>query len=391
MLNAKKTIDDFPIGFYDDLHQDFSINFQMNRFYNWTNDHDMLNEMRAVSPTIHTYDEYIDSFLKLAQKALNEGKKLRAAYYLRGAEFYIPENDLRKQSIRNQFTSLVREYYCVNENQQYKISYESGFLRAYRFLAEESRGTIVIVGGFDSYVEELILMGLVFKDAGYDVICFEGPGQGSVLEDYKIPFTHEWEKPVKAVLDYFQLDDVTLIGMSLGGYIAIRAAAFETRIKRVIADDICADFYHVLVTIVSKFDSSFGDKLNTFMVRENSEEVNSVFDKLMNENLLLKWAMMQGMHITGGKTPYEFMKKIMAYNTNEISPLVTQDVLLLAAQEDHYIPLCQLTEQIKTLTNVRSLTTRMFTSKEHAQNHCHIGNLGLLMEVMMNWIQQMGK
>ena len=25
-------------------------------------------------------------------------------------------------------------------------------------------------------------------------------------------FTHEWEKPVKAILDYFKLDDVTIIG-----------------------------------------------------------------------------------------------------------------------------------------------------------------------------------
>jgi predicted esterase YcpF (UPF0227 family) len=33
--------------------------------------------------------------------------------------------------------------------------------------------------------------------------------------------THEWEKPVRAVLDYFALEDVTLIGVSLGGYWAM--------------------------------------------------------------------------------------------------------------------------------------------------------------------------
>ena len=41
-----------------------------------------------------------------------------------------------------------------------------------------------------------------------------------------------------AVLDHFGLADVTLIGLSLGGYLAPRAAAFEERIKRVVAHDV---------------------------------------------------------------------------------------------------------------------------------------------------------
>ena len=45
-----------------------------------------------------------------------------------------------------------------------------------------------------------------------------------------------------AVLDYFALSDVTLIGLSLGGGLAIRAAAFEPRVKRVITYDVLFDF-----------------------------------------------------------------------------------------------------------------------------------------------------
>ena len=50
MLNNKEIKDKFPIGFYNDLHPDFSINFQMNRFYTWSNDENMLKEMKEVSP-----------------------------------------------------------------------------------------------------------------------------------------------------------------------------------------------------------------------------------------------------------------------------------------------------------------------------------------------------
>jgi poly(3-hydroxyalkanoate) synthetase len=84
-------------------------------------------------------------------------------------------------------------------------------------------------------------------------VIFDGPGQGATLEDYHIPLTHEWEKPVKIILDYFGLSDVTSVGVSLGGCLVIRAAAYEKRIKRVVADDICTDFFETLDIKLSIF------------------------------------------------------------------------------------------------------------------------------------------
>ena len=49
---------------------------------------------------------------------------------------------------------------------------------------------------------------------------------------------YEWGKPVKAVLDYFDLDNVTWLGISMGGWFCFRAAAFEPRINRVIASSV---------------------------------------------------------------------------------------------------------------------------------------------------------
>lgn len=378
----------YPVGFYNDLHPNFSINFTMNRFYNWTNDPDMLTEMRQAAPTIHTYEEYIKAFLSLGEKALEEGRKLKAAFYLRGAEFYIPESNPMKQAIRKQFLALIKECYGVNESYHYAIPYEGGALSAYRFSPNVAKGTILCFGGYDSYIEELFKFCIAFRDAGYDFICFDGPGQGIVLEDERIPLTHEWEKPVKAVLDFFNLDDVTMLGMSMGGYFVIRAAAFEKRVKRVIADDVFADFYSILLNGIG---TDFSGKIDSLMASKDAENVNSILKMLAEKNLMLQWALTQGMHITGAKTPYEFIQNTKLYNTAEISSLVTQDVLLLAAQEDHYIPISQLFEQEKTLINVQSLTSRIFTRKEHAQNHCQCGNIGLSIDVMLNWIQETQK
>ena len=378
----------FPVAFYDDLHPDFGVNFQMNRCYNFSNDDEMLNEMRLVSPLIHNYSEFIEEFLKLYEKSLGSSHKLRAAHYLRTAEFYMKFDNPQKQEYRKQFISLMREHFKIDDNLHYLVPYENGMMSAYRFTPENPKGTFVVFGGFDSYAEEMFKTILSMKEANFDVIFFDGPGQGATLEDYHIPMTHEWEKPVGAVLDFFKLEDVTLIGVSLGGYLVMRAAAYDKRIKRVVADDICVDFFE---TLLRQFPAK-SRKLITFLVKHkngiHAAIINGIIRKLSKKSLMLEWGVAQGMHVMGTKTPYDFLRKCTLFNTGKVSEFITQDVLLMGGQEDHYIPLHQFFDQGKMLTNVRSLTSRLFTRKETAQNHCQLGNVGLSVKVIVNWVEQ---
>src|ERR1700682_3062784 len=83
----------------------------------------------------------------------------------------------------------------------------------------ESGGTLVVFGGFDSYVEESLPMLATMVDAGHRVIAFEGPGQGAALEDHGLPMIAEWERPVAAVLDHYRLFDLNVLGAyPRGGY-----------------------------------------------------------------------------------------------------------------------------------------------------------------------------
>jgi tRNA/tmRNA/rRNA uracil-C5-methylase (TrmA/RlmC/RlmD family) len=43
--------------------------------------------------------------------------------------------------------------------------------------------------------------------------------------------------------------------------------------------------------------------------------------------------------------------------------------------------------QIKALVNAKSVTERIFTKEEHADNHCQIGNFGLPLKTMYEWIE----
>ena len=95
--------------------------------------------------------------------------------------------------------------------------------------------------------------------------------------------------------------------------------------------------------------------------------VDKFFADAMAKSLLLDWMMKLAMYNTGQRTPYASLKHYQKYETASISHLLTQDVLVMAGAEDHYIPVHQLPDQIATLTHVRSLTARLFTRARRRQ------------------------
>jgi pimeloyl-ACP methyl ester carboxylesterase len=376
----------FPVG-YHDLHPDVSINFQLNRFYGWVGDDSMLTEMRDTVAGVNDYPTFTKIILDLGEKALARNEVLKGAYYLRLAEFFLHFSDPRKLPTRQHFVDLILDHFQIPSSACSRIPFESGWLPAYRLTPAQPKGTLVVFGGFDSYIEEWLPAALVFRDAGYDTILFEGPGQGAALELAHLIMNHEWEKPVKAVLDFFRLDAVTLMGFSLGGGLVIRAAAFEPRVRRVIAYDIMTNgiecFLRPLPPPAQK-------ELLDWIDAGNEGAIEKFFADAMSKSLLLDWMVKLAIHNTGVKTTCEMMKHYQKYETASISSRLTQDVLLMAGAEDHYVPVHQLSDQIATLTHVRSLTARLFTCAEHAQNHCQVGNMGLAFRIMVDWMTGLG-
>jgi len=98
---------------------------------------------------------------------------------------------------------------------------------------------VVMCMGLDSTKEEMDSNENVFLARGMATLAFDGPGQGEGEYDFAI--RGDYEVAVKAVLDYvatrgdLNAARVGLWGVSLGGYYAPRAAAFDKRIKACIA------------------------------------------------------------------------------------------------------------------------------------------------------------
>ncbi len=100
------------------------------------------------------------------------------------------------------------------------------------------------------------------------------------------------------------------------------------------------------------------------------------------------WSIGNLMYIADKQTPMEATDLIFQMNAKNLhSELVKQDVLILTGRNDHFIPFKMHKKQVKALINARSVTARIFTKDENAQNHCQNGNIGLALDVMINWIE----
>jgi dienelactone hydrolase len=97
---------------------------------------------------------------------------------------------------------------------------------------------VILVPGLDSVKEELHLYGDDFLKRGMAVLAIDGPGQGEM--GFEVPLRHDYETPIGYAIDYLEsradvdVRRVGVMGVSLGGQFAVRAAAFEHRIKAVI-------------------------------------------------------------------------------------------------------------------------------------------------------------
>jgi 2,6-dihydroxypseudooxynicotine hydrolase len=93
--------------------------------------------------------------------------------------------------------------------------------------------------GLDSAKEEMDAYESIFLARGMATLAFDGPGQGEA--EYELRIRGDYEAPVQAVVDYVQTrgdvdaSSIGLWGVSLGGYYAPRAAAFEKRVRACIS------------------------------------------------------------------------------------------------------------------------------------------------------------
>jgi len=128
------------------------VNFQLNRWLGWMTPQ-ALPDVAQVARDNRGYPELTSAFLDLGDQLLTQGRKLDAAFCYRAAEFFLLPGDQRRAPTRQRFLELIRGVYGIGPQHLTQVPYEGGRLPTYRF-GSPRKGTVVIFGGFDSYIEE---------------------------------------------------------------------------------------------------------------------------------------------------------------------------------------------------------------------------------------------
>ena len=373
------------------LNSERNFDYQLNRVINW--DGGRLEDVEPVAARIKTSADWKRELIKLGDTAMREERTGNAIAYYRMSEFFMYDGDPDKRRYYELATKLFYEYYAdyfEGENariERYDVPYENVKLPVMHVRPiGECKGKILIHGGNDSYFEEFLFSLLYLQEKGFEVYLFEGPGQGGVMRVQGMHFTHEWEKPVKAVLDFFDLSDITIVGISLGGYLAPRAAAFDKRITKVVAWSVFPCFQDILVSMQPQ---STQRAFRILMKLHARPLLNIVFGKKAKNSPIIDWGIKHGCYAYEAKDAYSYAKKLKLYDLAPVADRITQDVLILGANDDHFINYHLVGREIDMLTNVKSLTFRLFTDKENAQNHCNVGNGKLALDTICDWIGEM--
>jgi pimeloyl-ACP methyl ester carboxylesterase len=212
----------FPKGYYD-FHKKQLFNYQLNRWYSLGLAD--FEDFKLTAEKINSFENWKTEMERLAEKALSENRIMNAAIYYRAAEFYTFNKD-QKEKLYDQFYELFYRAISDEKIEKLKIPYKAGYLPAIRLSPEkEEKGTIILHGGFDSFIEEFYYLIKYLKTHGYQVIAFEGPGQGNVLIKQEIALDYKWEKAVKEILDCLHLTDVSIFGISMGGLVCFKSSS----------------------------------------------------------------------------------------------------------------------------------------------------------------------
>ena len=215
------------------------------------------NDVVRATAVIRRWEEWLDAWVatgdmhaELAREAEARGRRItageawvRAALCYHFAKFVWTVDPVRYRATTER---AVQALLCAHRHldptaRRLEVPFEGSTLFAnLRRPREIPRPPVVLlIPGLDSTKEEFFHWENTFLVRGMATVSVDGPGQGET--GFHTTIRPDYEVAVRALLDFLSaseevdLDRVGAVGVSLGGYYAPRAAAFEPRIRAVAA------------------------------------------------------------------------------------------------------------------------------------------------------------
>ena len=343
-----------------------------------------------------------DQSLAAGDKTSARDTYLRCNTYFNMAEFYLHGNP-KDPRIAQAATSAVE---CFDQAgklldppaQQVSIAYENTTLPGYFYrvdMTNKKRPLLIVQTGYDGTQQELYSeCAQAGLQRGYNVLTFEGPGQGEVLRTQHLVFRPDWEKVVTPVVNYavsrkdVDSSKMTLWGVSMGGYLAARAAAYEHRLKSLILDP-AMDMSQVIITQFGPFfGSSPGAKVDAQGIRQAIQHDPSSIDtgiaQVMFGDVGIMWFIQNGEYAFGADRPSGVPLKMLDYNLQGVTPKITANTLVCDSEQD----VQKYGSMTKDIYNALTCPKKyiLFTNAEGAGAHCEMGAEKFAGQQKLDWL-----
>jgi hypothetical protein len=104
------------------------------------------------------------------------------------------------KEVRTAYASSVKAFQAALPLLGYHAEVLAGDLSGYLFTKQPDKRlpTLLHIGGYDSTAEELYASVYPALERGYAFAAIDGPGQGAMLYDQRVPMRPDWEAVVPA-------------------------------------------------------------------------------------------------------------------------------------------------------------------------------------------------
>jgi len=215
------------------------------------------NDFLRTTTPLHRWEEWLPAWsltaaahAALAREAEGQGRRITAGEaYVRAALCYhfakfvwFVDLDRHRAAAEAAVSSLYAAHRLLDPSAQRIETHLDGAPMVANLRRPARRGRaplVLLLPGLDSTKEEFFYWEQVFLTRGMATLSLDGPGQGET--GYVLTIRADYEAAVTAMLDALtgrddlDTDRVGVVGVSLGGYYAVRAAAWEPRVAAAVA------------------------------------------------------------------------------------------------------------------------------------------------------------
>ena len=331
---------------------------------------------------------WFESWMKLAERVerlanadeaaghnLSAGRKLMRAglYYLIAERMPSHKDPRRMIAYKRGIERYAKGLQLRREPVEFvEIPYGAHKLKAYFVQASDSkesearRPCVVHFDGFD--VTKEIIYGACaeeYRRRGISMLIVDHPGVGEALRLDHLYSGPETEKPAAAACDYLatrkdvDMKRLGIVALSLGGYYAPRAAAFEKRFACCVAWGAIWDF--------GKAYASRVDGTNEPSVPGFVEHAMWVF---------------------GQKTPEEARAVASKLTLEGVAEKITCPLLIVHGENDRQIPLWHAEKTYAAAINSPARELKVFSLADGGAEHCGADNGGLIVDYITDWVAE---